>query len=444
MELCCVEGDCEYRNYFYEGYFGDSIVIHPLMQGYQTRKGQLFIQDLNSDCQSRSRSVIRPPVPLYYDFNGKKYCIFHVPKGEDLKAEMSEIPFMRFLTAVHQKMPGENQAIFQRVYFPSSVNLQDCLKEKRFPMELEEKKEFYKLKFENCVFSDEVKLSAWEELSFINCTFKKGLHINFSEEAHTLPNGEAIFLLERCSIEEGAEFFCNAGPGKIDITLSGCAFKEKVTFSIKELKPIIRLTKECEFKKSFETLDVKFNKGSSFEGAIFEEAPQILQCEFYEDIRFPPLKNFKDISSKNAEKYYEAILNAAKEVNSRDEISKFNILYERSKLKGRWKLWRLSAWYDLISLYGTSSGRPFIILMAFIFGAWLAFLLIDNSGQLSWAEIDFLEPTRQAGLQIFKPFSVWTDECVNVWMLLTGLIETLSFLICFSLFLLAIRWRFRR
>lgn len=231
------------------------------------------------------------------------------------------------------------------------------------------------------------------------------------------------------------------------VSLSGCEFNS--TLEIKPRKKVgIERNEYPEIvckNTSFDKLIL--NDGRFIGKLVFDDGCEFRQFpEFYDVILhshtvFPPVKKFNEVRGIDAGKAYTYLWNQGKAIGDRSLISTFYVLWNRCKRgKSSWLSWL----YDWVSKYGTSVGQSFWVMAGFL----LLFLVLNRCFLTDWNQaFDYTT------LQVIKPFQGFlvnqTGHLSQVlplhrlrWKL--GFLETLIFWILFPLFLLSIRWRYRK
>lgn len=264
--------------------------------------------------------------------------------------------------------------------------------------------------------------------SFNNATFKQALHyVNtiFYEEAdfhnsHFMPAYDSYFPKEKSdknlplSLFEDAKFF------------------DHVSFD-----------------------DRVFLGSADFSNCYFEKAPSFHNCAFHQDTDFSG-SIFLDTSGRGAEKAYRTLKLAMENNRDRFNQAKFYALEQRSlrnhsdtPLPAK----IFSQAYEAASDYGQSFLKPFLWLVWFtIIFFWIYANLLIPSG------IDHLDKSFVFTMeQIVRPFIVWTTQYAEktnavvragleanpVALKLTATIQSLISLGLVTLFILAVRRRFK-
>ena len=204
----------------------------------------------------------------------------------------------------------------------------------------------------------------------------------------------------------------------------------------------------------------RFTDTTSFRGAIFERAPKFHNAVLHQDTDFEEA-NFRDFRSINAERNYRTLKLAMETVRSRREEAMFFALEQRSlrnqPTTPRTVRWA-SAFYDWAAEYGLSFVRPLWRMVQLFAVSWLSFWTLFgffSAGQgppLGRGADIFLFGLQQ----VFRPFEVWSwryeiaepfktlgiDE-LPLLIKAVATAETLVTYGLFTLFLLALRKRFR-
>ena len=217
---------------------------------------------------------------------------------------------------------------------------------------------------------------------------------------------------------------------------------------------------EATFFCDADFINGTFGSTISFEDVIFKLAPNFHQCTIHSDVDFDRCQ-FLDVRSKNAVRYYRALKLAMGLQRSTAEEAKFYALEQRSRFyhpDTRFNEIIVSFIYSLTSDYGRSIIRPVLVLLGitiFFFGLYLfeTFRINDFvSPSNFWT--NFAETLQFTISQVVKPFNVWSKtgietiiqiagrECV-LTLQLQSLMQSLLTIIPVTLFILAIRRRFR-
>ena len=255
-------------------------------------------------------------------------------------------------------------------------------------------------------------------------------------------NGRASF--ERCVFGGevsfiGAEGNPQPGTGNClqDVSFAGSAFGGRAVFRNRHLKAT-----------------------ANFKDCLFAKAPEFHGADIHQAVQFPKEVAFGDTTSEYAAPSYRTLKLAMEKNRARQEEAMFYALEQRSlrHTPGEMGWWERSASYiyDKMARYGQSFGRPLICLA----GSWLLFAL----GYACWmgapvncsAPIDFKVLARGVMFsteQVFNPFGIWKKSAQDLGGLTTAhfsalqLVATLQSLISAgfaALFILGLRWRFKR
>ena len=207
----------------------------------------------------------------------------------------------------------------------------------------------------------------------------------------------------------------------------------------------------------------QFQSTTKFNGCTFAKAPEFHGCTLHQDTQFPGPDSFKDTASEDAAQAYRTLKLAMEAVRSRDEEGMFYALEQKSKRRtGQMdKAASVPSWlYEQTADYGQSFLRPlvFLFLMTiafFLFYSYLATPTINFSLPIDGPQlIANLAFTLE---QLVSPFRIWQAKeatalstaipWTTAWPVavkLLTLVQSIISAVCIALFLLAVRWRFRR
>lgn len=192
----------------------------------------------------------------------------------------------------------------------------------------------------------------------------------------------------------------------------------------------------------------KFGAPTDFSQCTFRTAPSFINCELHPDTQFPTsLGYFPDTASKNAAKLYQALRTHSEKLRAHLDEGLFNALEQRSLAKTGdlgWPEKKFSQLYDLVSLYGTSFVRP---LIGWLVMVGLFVLLFAAPGISTWCVPCRPDPSRW-NTALFRSFSAALFPFNDLrqqqpWWLL-GVAESLLSVPLIAVFVIAIRWRFKR
>ncbi len=215
------------------------------------------------------------------------------------------------------------------------------------------------------------------------------------------------------------------------------------------------------FKDSVSFINRKFLTTSNFDECVFFVAPEFQGCTLHQDTKFPQGRNFKD-HSPDAAPAYRTLKLDMENSRARQEEAMFYALEQKCQAadsKTDCVVKRFSRLYELTSNYGQSLGRPVASMSGVSVSFFLIYLLMATG--FSWktlASIEFswktLGPTIGFTIeQSVSPFKVWRLPVSPEWLssgvdlVVLKIIATLHsslFLVFFGLFILVLRWRFKR
>lgn len=257
--------------------------------------------------------------------------------------------------------------------------------------------------------------------------------------------------LSNAQLHEGAEFEGCLFHGVFDISTY---HDERGTLS--HVKFV-----DCEMKGFALIKRREFTGWMDFSGVTFWQAPEFHGCLLYQDTRFPEEGNFRDTTSKHASSAYRTLKQFAEEMRARRQEGMFFALEQRSARRTKEitsRIERATSWlYDFLTLYGQSYLRPLVALLILVaaftalFWAWDSGWYINPKAPIDvdslWGAFVFSVENTVSPLGIWRKTS---DELVFLshasWSV-TRLVATLQavFSVAFlALFLLALRWRFKR
>jgi hypothetical protein len=198
-----------------------------------------------------------------------------------------------------------------------------------------------------------------------------------------------------------------------------------------------------------------FQRYVSFKNTIFQNAINFTECHFPQNTFFENTEFAPECLTVYSEPSFRHLRKCMSEILAKDYEGEFYVYEQRCKRNRRgWKkpLSFITSWlYDKVSLYGESYERAFksILLTQVVF--WILYIPLFN----------FDTPkniiTQFTLSQIFKPFELLSirktgfgeienyinniGECVLPYLATVHSLFTFTF---FALFLLALRWRFKK
>ena len=216
----------------------------------------------------------------------------------------------------------------------------------------------------------------------------------------------------------------------------------------------------ASFDNSMFTGDVNFDNRTftdttSFRNTVFAKAPSFHNCELHQNTIFESA-TFSDTSEESSSAYRTLKLQM-ENVRARREEAMFYAL-EQQCLRNNKNIPRsvkLFSWlYDVTSTYGQSVGKP----LAWLFATFMLFPLIYTSVcdvccnfKSSFDMTKVGESFALSVQQMVNPFWIWRSTEFPDWastnLLAIKYIATLQSLVSLAfiaLFLLALRWRFKR
>ncbi len=205
------------------------------------------------------------------------------------------------------------------------------------------------------------------------------------------------------------------------------------------------------FKDSVLFINRTFLATTNFDDCTFFVAPKFQGCTLHQDTRFPPGRNFKDHTHTAAPAYRTLKLDMEK-IRARQEEAMFNALEQKCQAAAP-EMDRMvkcfSYFYELTSNYGQSLGRP----IAGMLGVSILFILIHllMAAGFSWKTLfSIIGFTIEQSVSPFKVWRLtdspdWLCSCFDLVLLqIIATAHSLLFLAFFGLFILVLRWRFKR
>lgn len=247
---------------------------------------------------------------------------------------------------------------------------------------------------------------------------------------------------------DGHAFFRDAHfVGHLDI--SGVRFNKTADFSTSGDASFSSLSAESATFNGDVSFEHRiFGQETSFSGTTFQVAPRFFGANLHASTTFGEIGNFRDVS-KQAIKRYQALRHKCEELRSRHEEGIFHALEQRARCKSGEmpKIDRaFSVLYDFAAVYGTSLSRPIWGL----FLVWTICTLLFALAAVSWnidpqTHIDWMgmgDAALNSATNIFAPFYQFRQS--SGWPAAAHLMQSLVAVPLIAVFLLALRWRFRR
>lgn len=198
----------------------------------------------------------------------------------------------------------------------------------------------------------------------------------------------------------------------------------------------------------------KFQNTTDFRERLFEAPPKFHNAGFHQETKWRGAV-FLGTEQEDAEQDYRTLRLAMDATKNRPQEGIFFAL-EQKAMRHQAKWWELKAiashLYDLSCGYGQSASRP----LAWLAGVTLVFgLFYLAASGVRWVDWAFASDLTSFTLRhVVKPFTVWgreIDELIapfhgglSIWVKLLATLQSLISLGLFALFLLALRWQFRR
>ena len=360
--------------------------------------------------------------------------------------------------------------VFSSATFMGSANF--------FQVSFEQKVWFQKAKFrgnakfENSTFNQD---AFFYEIEFRGVDFSRSTFIqNAKFDESRFQGGAAFFIakfqgvssFKKVIFNEYANFeFAVFGNGT---SFRGTTFKKSTTFNspgnirIKE-NLNVNMFPLADFEGAFFGADVSFVNRSfpqpaRFLACIFSKAPEFHGCQIHQGSLFPPRENFHDVLSDGAAHAYRTLKLAMEQNRSRYEEAMFYALEQESfrmQKAGPWHDRCVSLFYKWTTDYGQSYFLPaiwLVVLLVFSFFVYTWLISIPTGAWFSHTQ-ECAEFTIE---QLVRPFSVFLPRGgmsikehfgENVYIMnrfkVMAFIESLFSIILITLFVVAIRRRFR-
>jgi len=377
--------------------------------------------------------------------DGKAYCKFHCPVS-DKDGSRTEKGLWN-----EDQIEQFNKSIFK------ILNLQSSEKKKSIS-------DSHICDLRAVVFPGDFQLSDIEideTISFNGCQFHGDLEamdatfLHVAEFCNVTFFGEATFYNTHFSTNvmmSGSLF-----KGRFDLSCSRSTTKD-----FDQMRIVDNLDMDgCKFLSDVTMQNREFSSLTSFTDCVFDKAPRFDGCQIHQNTYFPPIRSFKDVKTKDAYKAYRVLKLSMENVRNRVDEAAFFALEQRA-LRNRLTFHRnylsFSFLYDLTSEYGYNALRPLLLLVLFNL---MFFYLYLNIGQdvLQESSLENVATIEKAFdftvLQVTKPFSVWDVKFqdkleviykikINTAVKLATMVHSVTSYILVTLFLLAIRWRFKR
>lgn len=197
-----------------------------------------------------------------------------------------------------------------------------------------------------------------------------------------------------------------------------------------------------------------FKELANFSGRVFGRSPKFHGTSLHQGTKWRGT-DFTDTKSDDAEQDYRTLRLAMEQIRDRPQEGMFFALEQRA-VRHQAKWWQLRKWlsygYDWTCDYGRSAGRPLAWLGGLSLFFVLFYLALSGAVFVDWLLVrELFVFTVQ---QVVKPFAIWgrsgdflmpcfTNDLALIFKLLATLQSLLS-LGLIALFILALRWQFRR
>ena len=426
-----------------------------------------------------------------HQFDGKQWCIFHLPfedkdGNKSIKykfgTEKSGIVTQKIIDYINDTKKTGLGCDLSNVYFPgeisfyttlSSLNLssavfsgdaffvglvidESLLKDEKGKPTV--RSSFYNIKFNaRCSFVNS-KIKTTHKCDFRNCTFTMCCLFFDSEFTNDVTFKDSIINCD-------ANFKNSTFLG--DVSMEGVQFKGDFDFqyslgeSTDTKNSRIRYFEGKNIKIIGEALftNRQFTGNINFTDAEFNIAPDFSGCSIHESIIFPVVKNFKDTHSLYAPTRYRVLRNSMSKIKAHREEGMFFAL-EQSSLRNTNQISKIdsifSNLYKVASNYSENSIRPVVILLSlFLLFSFLYALIvspvISYEATINWTLIR--KSFEFSFSQIAQPFSIFNPKVtattnnfigVSYWVKPLAAIQSLLSISCIALFILSIRWKFKK
>ena len=200
----------------------------------------------------------------------------------------------------------------------------------------------------------------------------------------------------------------------------------------------------------------QFVAGATFADCMFDVAPEFHGCSIHQSTEFPGIESFRDTESSGAVRAYRTLKLSAENSRAREEQAMFYALEQKSQRATRQMSqleMLLSFLYEKTADYGRSCTLPLVWLVATqvsFFGVYLALAVAWKSEeitlQLVYALCHFTVD------QVLTPFRLWSMQSVlpswfptvDLSIRVIATVQSLLSVVLIALFVLAVRWKFRR
>lgn len=350
------------------------------------------------------------PSDRFIEFGDRQYCPLHVPLGSPEKPNASDF------AEQFRKLQEKGNTEFEGVTFPGAIA------------------------------PNTARYDAWRNLNLTNCTY--------GDRTEVVSNAVDLDLSESQCV---GTFGINVGSGGNDTICKSMTFQGKLTVDV---------------SNQAGTLD--------FEGSAFLSTSQFNSVERARKLNFtncdfthpPGFAGNKDLPQKTNfrraqftlraedESAYRTIRNHFNTHRARDAEGRFYALEKRCQRRGmshprEWVVRSISTLYDIACEYGQSYSRALLWFCVLQLAFALMYSLL--SGRLTTLPARYdSHVVAFTFAQVVKPFELFSakaptagayaiipDASSGWWLLLTATQSVLSITLI-TLFLLAIRWRFRR
>lgn len=338
-----------------------------------------------------------------------------------------------------------------------------------------------------CIFHDAFNVQSFhvqksinlKSTNFIGTVYTNGFHCVSADFTGAVFKNKVEFLGGhiRDGIFNKAEF--NGYTGFVGVDLLNCAFVE-AQFLMPSSFVNTLFSIFADFEKTVFMSDVTFEgdkpfcemsfSGTNFLGnvrfdnrpfanavtfshATFTYAPSFHNCVFHQDMEFPDMGFFKGRDGEKAARAYRTLRLAMEEQRATREQNIFFALEQisyRNSSASRFDEKFMSILYQALANYGLSISRPL--------GWFIGILLV--SSEIYRRYLGFDKETWYTGYvhglgfgiqQYVKPFSVWMAnntlhnwESLNPIVTIIASVQSLMGITLIALFLLTLRWKFRR
>ena len=354
-------------------------------------------------------------VNYQYDTEKLTYCIYHLPiehkkEWNNVEKIISAFAYL-FLRPDFENFTGTQ---FVKAFDPSNGN-------NIFTYQIGLNRNPSKpSNFDHCIFDDGIEIHGWGALENISLT-------------HSIFAGKIAFKTD-----------------VYNANFNHCKFTGPTTISTSGRSIVNTTFNHVTFENIVYFTGVTFGGTTSFTNTVFKNKANFDDCKFGQDTDFTFAKFASNSISPASEASFRTIRKAMGENRNHQFEGKFYALEQKCN-RQRFSFWNpikiFSCLYDWLSEYGTNPGRAGLFLL----GIQLPFYAIYSKLLCNPA----LNPRSFTFAQVFKPFDIFSYKSMSYqpieeavkhspslpYISAAHSIITISI---FAIFLLALRWRFRK